>query len=274
MSLSSLFSIGISGLKAFASGLQSISSNIANSQTAGYKRVRTEFADLLPAASGGVRAVAQQLIAEQGALARTGAATNLAIAGDGFFVVAERASGDGAPLFTRAGDFAIDALGNLKSGAGYYLQGAAIAGGAPGAGSLQSLETVNINRTPPGADPAALGAVAAVAVDPDGLVRVTYANGETHALYRIPLALFANSDGLAEAARTAFRATSESGDARLAAARAGSAGAIEGSAVEISTVDIGQEFSALIATQRAYSTNARLLTTADALWRTLVETAA
>jgi flagellar hook protein FlgE len=60
----------------------------------------------------------------------------------------------------------------------------------------------------------------------------------------------------------------------LANPRTGRAGEIEGSALEISTVDIGREFSTLIETQRAYATNARIITTADELWRTLVETAA
>lgn len=290
MSFSSLFSIGLSGLSAFGTGLEAVSSNIANSQTNGYKRVRTDFADLIPASaiapdatisagvSGtGVTAVTRQLAAEQGAIARTNTPTNVAVSGDGFFVVApEPASTGSIPfLFTRAGDFTPDALGNLKNAAGYYLQGAVVgANGAAGAGALQSLQTVNINRTPAGADPAALGAMTSIAIDRDGYVRASYANGETHALYRIPLALFANPEGLEDAERTAFRNTTQSGDARLSAARSGSAGAIEGAAVEISTVDIGQEFSTLISTQRAYSTASRVISTADELWRTLVQTAA
>jgi flagellar hook protein FlgE len=290
MSFSSLFSIGLSGLSAFSAGLEAVSSNIANSQTAGYKRVRTDFADLIPSdapstdqtigagVSGtGVAAVSRRLAGEQGAVSRTDTPTNVAVSGDGFFVIAEEAASTGASsfLFTRAGDFTPDALGNLKNAAGYYLQATAVgADGRVGAGSLQSLETVNLNRTPAGVDPATLGAMTKAEVDPDGYVRATYANGATYALFRIPLALFSNPEGLEAAERTAFRNTTLSGDARLAAARTGSAGAIEGSAVEISTVDIGQEFSTLISTQRAYSTAARVVSTADELWRTLVQTAA
>jgi flagellar hook protein FlgE len=290
MSFSSLFSIGLSGLSAFSAGLEAVSSNIANSQTAGYKRVRTDFADLIPSdapstdqtigagVSGtGVAAVSRRLAGEQGAVSRTDTPTNVAVSGDGFFVIAEEAATTGASsfLFTRAGDFTPDALGNLKNAAGYYLQATAVgADGRVGAGSLQSLETVNLNRTPAGVDPAALGVMTKAEIDADGYVRATYANGATYALFRIPLALFSNPEGLEAAERTAFRNTTLSGDARLAAARTGSAGAIEGSAVEISTVDIGQEFSTLISTQRAYSTAARVVSTADELWRTLVQTAA
>lgn len=288
MSFSSLFSIGLSGLSAFGRGLEAVSSNIANSQTHGYKRVRTDFADLIPSdapslgqgagvVGTGVAAVARSLAGEQGAVTRTNTPTNVAISGDGFFVVSEEPAATGATtiLFTRAGDFTPDALGNLKNAAGYYLQGVAVgAGGRAGAGSLQGLETVNVARTPTGADAAALGALTSVAVDADGYVRATYANGETHALSRIPLALFANPEGLEAAERTAFANTTLSGDPRLVAARSGAAGAIEGAALEISTVDIGQEFSTLISTQRAYSTASRVISTADELWRTLVQTAA
>ncbi|MFZ5616904.1 MAG: flagellar hook-basal body complex protein [Pseudomonadota bacterium] len=289
MSFSGLFSIGLSSLTAFSSGLEAVSSNIANSQTNGYKRVRTNFANLIPSDApslnvavgagvigAGVVAASRQLVGEQGAIARTNAPTNVAVSGEGFFVVAEdQTAPASAFLFTRAGDFTPDALGNLRSAAGFYLQGAIVGAGArPGVGGLQSLETVNVNVTPAGADPAALGALTGVSIDADGYVNATYANGETYALYRIPLALFVNPEGLDEAAQTAFRSTTLSGDPRLVGARNGNAGTIEGSAVEISTVDIGQEFSTLISTQRAYSTASRVISTADELWRTLMQTAA
>ncbi len=288
MSFSGLFSIGLSGLSAFSAGLEAVSSNIANSQTTGYKRIRTDFANLIPTdapsegqsvgagvAGTGVTAESRQLFGEQGAVTRTNTKTNIAVSGDGFFIVsASPASNTDASLvFTRAGDFTADALGNLVNSAGYYLQGS-VAGSTGRSGSLQSLQTVNVNRTPADADPAALGALTGVAIDADGNVNATYVNGETHTLYRIPLALFVNPEGLEEAEGTAFRNTTLSGDARLSAARSGSAGAIEGSALEISTVDIGQEFSTLISTQRAYSTASRVISTADELWRTLVQTAA
>lgn len=288
MSFSGLFSIGLSSLSAFSTGLEAVSSNIANSETTGYKRVRTDFADLIPADApstggaigagvigAGVSAAPRQLVSEQGAIDRTNTSTNIAISGDGFFVVSREAvsTGSVASAFTRAGDFRADALGNLVNSGGYYLQG--LSAGASGrSSSLQSLQSVNLNRTPAGADPAALGALTSVEITGEGDVNATYANGETHTLYRIPLALFVNPQGLEQADRTAFRNTTLSGEARLSSARSGSAGAIEGSALEISSVDIGQEFSTLITTQRAYATASKVISTADELWRTLVQTAA
>lgn len=286
MSFSGLFSIGLSGLSAFSTGLEAISTNIANSQTTGYKRVRTDFADLIPtdapstgqstsagALGTGVTAVSRHLVNEQGAITRTNTTTNIAVGGDGFFVVSNEASGAAPFLFTRAGDFHPDALGNLVNSGGYYLQGTA-AGSTGRAGSLQSLQTVNLNRTPAGADPATLGDLTGVDIDADGTVIGRYSSGQSHTLFRIPLALFVNADGLEAAERTAFRNSTLSGEPRLSAARSGRAGAIEGSALEISAVDIGQEFSTLISTQRAYSTAAKVISTADELWRTLVGTAA
>lgn len=286
MSFTSIFAIGVSSLTAFARGIESISSNVANSDTAGYKRIRTDFEALLPtarsggglvspgAAGTGAAAGARQLFGEQGAIARDTQSTHVAVAGDGYFIVSRTpdAASAGDLLFTRAGDFAPDADGNLVNAAGFYLQGAAASAG--GAVSLQGLQTINVNRVPAGADPALLGALAGIDIASDGAVNATYASGAVHTIFRIPLALFVNEDGLELADRTAVRATAASGAAQIAAAQTGRAGAIEGSALEGSTVDLGAEFSALIATQRAYATGARILSTADDLWRTLVGTAA
>ncbi|WP_449375922.1 flagellar hook-basal body complex protein [Bosea thiooxidans] len=116
--------------------LENISGNIANSRTAGYKRVDTTFADLVPDAAlnrqiaGSVAAFSQATNSIQGDLNATRIDTNVAINGDGFFVVDQRASGVGANtqfanqnLYTRRGDFDFDANGYLVNGAGYYLKG-------------------------------------------------------------------------------------------------------------------------------------------------------
>lgn len=285
MSLTGIFSIGVSSLAAFAKGIESISGNVANADTTGYKRIRTDFEALLPtaqlgagpvspgSAGTGVSAGVRHLFGGQGAIARGDQPTHVAVAGDGYFVISRQPAAAAADfLFTRAGDFRPDADGNLVNAAGFYLQGAAAAAG--GAISAQGLQTININRTPAGADPSQLGDLVRVEIGGDGAVNATYANGEVHTIFRIPLAQFVNEDGLERADRTAMRATAASGAAVIGAAQSGRAGTIEGAALEASTVDLGEEFSALIATQRAYATGARILSTADDLWRTLVGTAA
>lgn len=283
MSITGLFAIGVSGVNAYATRLEATAQNIANSQTVGYKRAHTEFSDLIAASTpntgGGVSAANRTLLSEQGALTRTETATNAAISGAGFFVVSETpgASGGVAPfLFTRAGDFAPNTAGDLVNGAGYYLQGFPLdaAGAAPN-GALTALETINIFRRP--ALPAGApdpGPLAGLSLSAEGRLVATYENGESYALYRVPVALFTNDNGLGEGPATAFLNATAAGGMVLVNPGAGRAGHFETSAIEISTVDIGREFSALIETQRAYATNARVISVADELWRRVVETAA
>ena len=283
MTFAGVFSVAVSGVNAFAKSLAAVSTNIANSQTAGYKRTRTEFSDLVAAdtaqsggLAGGVAAANRTLAAEQGAVARTDTATNVAVAGAGYFVVVRDATAAPPFLFTRSGDFAPNASGQLVNGAGYYLQGFATdAAGAATISGLTGLQTIDINRPPPLAPGAPTpGALVGVDIDDAGRVVARYATGEKIALYQIPLALFSNPEALAEARGTAFLQTTAAGPLALAAPQTGRAGAVEGEAVEISTVDIGREFSTLIETQRAYATNARVISVADELWRTLTQTAA
>lgn len=284
MSFASVFSIAVSGVNAFARSLAAVSSNIANIETVGFKRARTDFASLISGSApetgarigGGVGAVNRTLADEQGAFKRTNTATNVAVAGAGYFVVGDGAAAQAPFFFTRSGDFAPNAAGELVNGAGYYLQGYPTdASGAAAVSGVAGLETVNVNRAPPlasGATP--VGALAGVEIDSSGRVLARYSTGETIALYRIPLALFANPEGLEETRGAAFRQSTVSGDLALAAPQSGRAGAIAGEALEISTVDIGREFSTLIETQRAYASNARVITVADDLLQTLVRTAA
>lgn len=126
----------VSGMQAQSYALENISGNIANSRTAGFKRVDTSFSDLVPDTalnrqiSGSVAAYSQTTNTIQGDLAPTGISTNVAINGDGYFVVDQRQSGLGSnmnfankDLYTRRGDFDFDANGYLVNGAGYYLKG-------------------------------------------------------------------------------------------------------------------------------------------------------
>jgi flagellar hook protein FlgE len=284
MGLGNLFAAATSGVAAYAERLASVAGNIANADTVGYKRTRVDFATVLGASDAsrsdavgsrsvglGVIANARSLNAEQGAILRSATTTNVAVAGDGFLVVAREATGNGDTLFTRAGDFVANPAGDLVNAAGYFLQGAPTAAdGTAGFGALTALETVNIFRTPAGIDRAALGPLVGVEIGRDGVMTARYASGDSFAIYKIPLALFQNPGGLSVADRTAMLSTTQSGQALLAAAGDGAAGAIEGAALESSTVDIGSEFSTLIETQRAYATNARVITVADEFWRTAV----
>jgi flagellar hook protein FlgE len=140
MGLFDALTSAVSGLQAQAYAMQNISGNIANSQTIAYKGVGTNFEDLIPGGSVPSQQVAGGVIASsvatnnvQGAIQTASLGTDMAINGDGYFIVQSPTSFNGAtPVFsgvgeyTRRGDFQQNAQGYLVNGAGYYLEGIGI----------------------------------------------------------------------------------------------------------------------------------------------------
>lgn len=133
MSVNSALLAGVQGLAANSAALAAISDNIVNVNTTGYKRNQTSFTDIVTAqavkgrySAGGVQAVNHKMINQQGQLQSSTSSTDLAISGEGFFVVSSKA-GALAPaderLFTRAGSFQVDDEGYLINDANYYLLG-------------------------------------------------------------------------------------------------------------------------------------------------------
>lgn len=126
MSLQGMMRTSTSGMNAQASRLSSISDNISNSSTTGYKGSSVSFSDLVLSSTGGnyasgsVNAITSYSISEQGALTSTTSATDLAIKGSGFFVVKD--SG-GSVFLTRDGSFKIDSSGELVNSSGFTLMG-------------------------------------------------------------------------------------------------------------------------------------------------------
>lgn len=128
MSLTGALSSAISALSAQSQSLSMISDNIANSDTTGYKTTSAMFDALVTAssnatsyASGGVTVSGRANITQQGLLASTSNATDVAIQGSGFFVVSNATSG-GTVAYTRNGAFTINNQGYLENN-GYYLEG-------------------------------------------------------------------------------------------------------------------------------------------------------
>ncbi|WP_342150821.1 flagellar hook-basal body complex protein [Methylorubrum sp. SB2] len=139
MDVFSALQTAVSGLRAQAFSLDNISGNIANSQTTGYKRIDTNFVDLIAErdtkhqVAGTVAAYSELTNTIQGNLRDTGVSTNMALNGNGFFVVQKKSvdSGGGTAfsgnnLYTRRGDFSPDKDGYLVNGAGSYLTGASL----------------------------------------------------------------------------------------------------------------------------------------------------
>ncbi len=442
----SLFS-GVSGLSAQSQSMSMISDNIANVSTTAYKGAVADFSSLVTATAnvttfspGGVLSNTNHEISRQGLIEPSTSPTDVAIVGDGFFVVSDLPAGVGTgdQLYTRAGSFKTDFLGNLRNSAGFYLQGwaldndgeivdvnqlstvnvrlvngtatattgvemganldadqAAYAGppayavgamaeyyatnGASGiqpnfsrnvqifdsigrahnvtvaflkdaatstwsaeiyaesgeveagthpngllaAGNISfngdgSLATNDIAPLTPTTNPGApvgidwldadgaadslvefdlgtigetngmsqfasdynvvfvtqngaeVGQLNGVSIDENGFVIASFSNGEQQKLYKLPVATFFNPLALNPRTGNVYSETVASGAFNLREPGIGSAGKISPSSLEAANVDIADEFTKMIVTQRAYSANARIITTADEMLDELI----
>lgn len=168
MSLYGMLRTGVSGMNAQSNKLSSISDNVANSGTNGYKAASTEFANLITAnnqtsyQSGAVSTDVRYAISKQGNIAGTTSPTDLAVDGDGFFLV-KQPDGSSAPAMTRNGSFTFDAKsGNLVNNAGYSLLGYSLANGAPSGvlNGYAGLVPINIQNMGLQATPSTSGTLA------------------------------------------------------------------------------------------------------------------
>ncbi len=161
----SLMGTAVSGMLGDTSWLTNISQNVANANTTGYKDAETEFATVIDAvgstssSGGGVTASVRNMNMLQGSVVGTATATDLAVKGDGYFVVSD-ANND--IYLTRNGSFVPDAQGNLINSAGYYLMGYNVQGGqaAGTSNSLAGLTTVNTISAGEAATPTTDGTLA------------------------------------------------------------------------------------------------------------------
>ena len=145
----SILNTSVSGMQANSNWLSSISQNVANANTNGYKNVETDFSSLVDqiangnADFGGVSTSQVSLNGLQGNVISTSTSTDLAVQGAGFFVVSDSS---GTTYLTRNGSFTPDASGNLVNSAGYYLMAQNVQNGVSplAANSLTGLQKVNV----------------------------------------------------------------------------------------------------------------------------------
>src|SRR5207249_3089499 len=119
-------------------------------------------------------------------------------------------------------------------------------------------------------DGSALGTLQSFSIGQDGVVTGVFSNGRTQAIGQLALASFNNPAGLEKAGGAAFRATSNSGLAQIGSAGSGGRGLISGGMLEMSNVDLAQEFTNLIVAQRGFQANSRVITASDELLQDLV----
>ncbi len=245
------------GMEAQQTKLDVTANNIANVSTAGFKKSRAEFADLMyqtDKAPGtataedsksptgiqvgmGVRTLATQRMHSTGELKQTNRPLDVAIEGRGFFQVR---TPDGGLAYTRAGSLKLNAEGKLVTGDGY---------------ALTSDVTV-----PPDAQSIAIGA--------DGTVTATVPNSTAPTeLGKLQVATFANPSGLQAGGRNLLRETPASGTVTLGPAGTNGAGSLSQGTLELSNVKVVEEMIDLISGQRAYEVNSRVIKAADEMLR-------
>jgi flagellar basal-body rod protein FlgG len=254
-------STAATGMEAQQTRLDVTANNIANVSTPGFKKSRAEFEDLMyqtqtqpGAATGastqsptglqvgmGVRTVDTQRMHSEGDLQQTGNPLDLAIEGNGFFAVQLPT---GETMYTRAGAMKLDSTGKLVTADGYSL-------------------TTQLS-IPPEAQ--------SVTVAADGTVTATMPNEATPVqVGQLQLASFVNPAGLAAVGRNLYRETAASGAATTGAPGANGMGTLSQGTLEGSNVQVVQEMIDLIAGQRAYDINSRVIKAADEMMQ---ETAA
>ncbi len=246
--------IAATGMRAQELNVEVISNNIANMRTTGFKRQRPDFQDLLyqdlrrpgttTSASGtevpagleiglGVKTAATPRVMSQGDLTGTENQLDVAIRGDGFFRVQLP---DGRTAYTRDGSFQRSSDGTLVTADGYQVE--------PGIVIPQNTIGLTINN--------------------EGTVQATLQNGADPVnLGQIDLARFVNPTGLAGMGDNLYLRTAASGDEQVGNAGDEGFGTLLQGYLEEANVNAVSEMSDLIAAQRAYEMNARVVSAAD-----------
>lgn len=245
---------GVSGLQQFQGQLDAIGNNIANSNTIGYKSSRNDFADLFSQtqqySSGnvqvgsGVTTSSVQTNFGTGTLAQTGRNTDLAINGNGFFVVKDPTSG--AEYATQAGNFSVDANGYLVTDGGLRVQGFTDA-------SLSTRGDIKIPDSNFTMDSSGSGVISEGGVVVGQVLLQSFISPET--LQNAGNNLYTNL--------VAAGPLGGAGAAGAQAANTNGLGKIQGGTLEMSNVDLTSEFANLITAERGFQANSRVITTSD-----------
>ena len=114
------------------------------------------------------------------------------------------------------------------------------------------------------------GSLSSVSADTDGTITGRYTNGQTRSLAQVVLGRFQNPNGLTRIGKNLFAETTDSGAASIGAPNTGGAGRLIAGSVELSNVDLGEEFIEMISAQRGFQANSKVISTTDQLMEELV----
>src|ERR1700691_3669277 len=241
--------------------VQVIANNIANMATTRYKRQRPELSallyehvrrigtqssdqgNILPVGidiGSGVKSVGTPRIMTQGSLTQTGNAFDMAITGDGFFKILMP---DGTFSYTRDGSFMLDGTGRLVNAEGYVVQ--------PGITVPQNASGFTVNT--------------------QGQISITPVGSTTPTILgQLTITRFINQAGLLSIGDNLLQETPASGQPQDGLAATNGAGSIQQASIEQSNVDSVTEITNLIAAQRAYEMNSKVITAADEMLSSVV----
>lgn len=273
----SLYS-GVTGLRNHQTKMDVIGNNIANVNTVGYKASRVVFQDIysqtIQPASGasansggknpqqiglGMQLATIDVLHTKSTAQYTGSTLDLSIEGDGYFTV----SNDGQLTYTRAGNLYTDTNSNLVNANGAFVQGFEV--NTDGSLVLDAAGDPifeNIFIDPNYYD---------VSINSNGqVVGLDKATNDSHVIGQLALASFNNNSALEKVGQNTYRSTINSGDAVFNTPGTGGTGAINPGTLEMSNVDLTNEFADMIVTQRGFQANSRIITTTDEMLEEVV----
>ena len=239
------------GLDASNKEISTISHNLANGSTIGFKRSSAAFTDAYSQqierrssidVGLGTRFVSAQRNHQQGSFIQTNGALDLAINGNGFFLAK---APDGTISYTRDGSFTMDSEGNIISSKGDKIL-------SEDETDLKIPFQVRNNRDE-------IESLAEVRIDENGAVNSIYSNGSATIVGNVGLAIFANETALKQVGMNQYKPTPMSGAARIGIAGENNFGRIQSGALEASNTDATAEMSKMIKAQQAFSGSSRML---------------
>lgn len=280
---------GITGMKNFQTKLDVIGNNIANVNTYGFKKGRVMFKDMVSQTisgasgptntKGGVNpkqvGLGSQLSAvdtddTQGSLQPTGRVLDVGIQGDGYLMVS-----DGTNIwYTRAGNLYLNSEGNVITASGQYVLSAnsnleSITnpdGSVTAAEMAEIIEASKIQLNNGNIDE-----IENLSISEDG--KISFIAGgvlNEGTEPQIGLARFANTGGLQKVGENMYQQTANSGNATVLSPDSNGAGKLVSGTLEMSNVDLSEEFTEMIVAQRGFQANTRIITTSDEILQELL----
>jgi len=282
MALIGTLTSGVSALRAFTKDLEVIGNNIANVNTTGFKASGSTFADSfsntlrgsapststtsnLSSTQIGTGVQLEKITSHftQGALTTTGLGTDLGISGNGFFVVQNPA--DSAQYATRSGDFRIDDKGYLVTSQGYRVLG------SNPATSTSAPSAIKLATPPTGTQ------LQSFSIDSGGNLVEFYSDGSSASTNQILLKNFTDPTALMKSGDnmyTNFSAAGAINGNTLSLTNdtpgAKGLGTIQSGSLELSNVDLTDEFAKMITTQRSFQASSHLITVSDQVLEDIV----